>query len=193
MGQIYKLTNNSKSMIILDRTLSERVLKAASDCNDRDNQTPGRLDKSGKYVASFDMYMEDYATLAQFGIRIVDPAEVGYLLGREGDCTEFLLHMLKTSDSIDDLSSRLCESPDIETPTSGNVVFYYSGIPEAPRTFGSIVHCGIHRNGKILSKWGEIGPIFEHGLSSVPYGSLVMKRDNKEYQLNTWAVFKSLQ
>ena len=156
-------------MTNINTSISERVRDIFSDCWDLDMGNSERFTAVGskKYIAPFSKYRGDYFLVEQLGPRIVDPAEVGFPLERGGECSDFTIHQggLDPQAGIDQIFG----FEEIGTLVDGCIVIYYSAPLEFPRPLAGATHSGIFRNGKVLSKWGTNGPIFEHELSAMPY------------------------
>ena len=183
-------------MINIDESIADRVRETFSVCFDRDMDNKDRFDPSDpkRYIVPFEIYRDGYSLVEQLGVRIIDPRELSYPLGRNGECTHFTLHMMKLLSSpldLDELIKMILGLPTIETPTDGCLVVYYESLPEAPRLLGNPTHSGFFVNGRVISKWGLGGPIFEHEVSAMPYFGFSTNISGREFSHNHWAEFKS--
>ena len=185
----------------LDLSIAEIVKRVFEDCFYTDINNPDRIafNEPEKYIADFKDYRVDYSKLEQLGlgIRIVSPEEVGYLLGRNGECIDLVLHMIGVKYNSKDLekyADRFESLQTLDKPADNCAVIYYSGVPMLFQEVRE--HIGFFIDGKVISKWGS-GPIFEHDISAVPYVSYIRVRyataNDKLFPKTHRVEFKSLE
>ena len=176
-------------MIDVDTSIANVVRRTFEECFSRDMRDMRRFDRwdPKKYIAPFEVYREDYRAMEGLGVKIVDPNELGFSLGRDGGCVNFALYMLGLPFNIhvEEQLEGVLEFPTSSAPIEGCIALYKSILPEAPISEDD--HIDIFRNGKVLSKWGP-GPIFEHDLSSIPFVWSVSS-NGREFPYRHWVEF----
>ena len=180
----------------LDLSIAEIVREAFEDCFYTDINKPNRVvfNDPENYVAPFEVYRRDYSKLEKLGIgiKIVNPIKVGYELGRNGECIDLVLHMIGikyNSKDLEEYANRFESLQNLDVPIDRCAVIYYSEIPIFFPEYRE--HIGLFINGNVISKWGS-GPIFEHGISAVPYVGYFIANEGVYPKKHT-VKFKSLE